>query len=101
MDNNLYLVTFEKDLDSANFYEEVSLGTLKPLFESKMIDSSKIMERCSSASFKIDCETILIINGKPQKVFIKKYFPSNLDGRSQFFNLLEEHTSNGGSKIKG
>lgn len=47
MEKTLYLVTF-KDDDSANFYEEVSLGNLKPLFEAKMIDASKITDKCST-----------------------------------------------------
>ena len=39
-------------------------------------------------------------NGKPEKVFIKKIFPSNLEGQEQFFQLLQEHQGNYGGKLK-
>ena len=100
MENILYLLTFKDD--SANFYQEDVMGNLKPLFETnKMIDSGKIIEKCSVAFSNgiLDCDTLIIVNGKPEKVYVKKIFPSNLEGRSRFFNLLEEHTSNYGGSI--
>ena len=100
MQNNLYLVTFQDD--SANFYEEISLGIFKPLFEleDKMIDMSKLMNKCFTnfSSGNIDCQTMFVINGRPEKISIKKIFPSNIEGRNQFFNLLEEHRVNYGGK---
>ena len=102
MDNNsvLYLVVFKED-NTANFYKEDMTGNLKPLFESKMIDASKIKEKCASNFMNgmIDCDTRIMINGIPERVSIKKIFPSNLDGRAQFEQLMEEHQANhGGSK---
>jgi hypothetical protein len=94
--NNLYYVVFPDE--SANFYEEVNQGYLKPLLESKIIDSNKVMEKCSLSfsNGNIDCDTLLIINGKPEKIKVKKIFPSNLTGQQQFFNMLEEHQNYGG-----
>ena len=45
--NILYLVIFSDD--SANFYEEVTQGYVKPLLETKKIDVNKIMEKCSNS----------------------------------------------------
>jgi len=98
--NNLYYVVFPDE--SANFYEEVSQGYLKPLLETNKIDMNKMMEKCSLSfsNGNLDCDTLLIINGKPEKIKVKKIFPSNLTGQQQFFSMLEEHENYGGSTSK-
>jgi hypothetical protein len=92
---------FRKD-DSANFYEEVSQGYFKPLLETNKIDINKVMEKCAFSfnNGNINCDTLFIVNGKPENIRINKIFPSNLSGQRQFFTMLEEHNNYGGSVSK-
>ena len=96
--DNLYLVSFKDD--TANFYVEQNFSLI-PLFETKRIqDTNKIINCVGFQNNQIDCETFVKIenNPIPEKIKIKKLFPSNIDGRSRFFSLLEEHKELSGGK---
>jgi len=99
-DRILYLVTFPDD--KANFYVELN-DKLEPLFESKKIDVQKIVSCPDFKLNKIYCDVYIKSDddNKLVKAKITKLFPSNWDGRKNFFNLLEEQKTNievGGKK---
>jgi hypothetical protein len=96
--NNLYLITFKDD--SANFYVEQN-QSLVPLFENKTIsDTSKILNCAGFANNRIDCDSFVKTDNNiiPENIHILKIFPSNLDARKRFFDLLEEQQESKGGK---
>ena len=96
--NNLYLITFKDD--SANFYVEQNLS-LVPLFENKIIsDTNKILNCPAFVNNRVDCDSFVKTDNNPipEKVQMLKIFPSNLDGRKRFFDLLEEQQASTGGK---
>jgi len=101
-DRMLYLVTFPDD--KANFYVELN-DKLEPLFESKNMDVKKIVSCPDFKLNKIHCDIYSKTDDDSQlvKAKITKLFPSNWDGRKNFFNLLDEQKSSlalGGKRYK-
>lgn len=99
LNNDLYLVVVG---DENNFYADVN-GNLETIFlQNPNNKISKITEECKNVDFKVpgklDCTKMVVLEKsysfKPTPVKVYKYYPSNMDGRNRFFDILEEDMEN-------